>query len=224
MNLSADERAAQSEQIRAAFDAMKGAAASAGISMPIDGATYALSTPLRDGRYAASQGIGKALTGAAELTDAAKWIFRKRTDADTYNIINAADGGHVSPSAATNSALKTMKSQPTRGWTPKAADEIGYMILTSNKAQWNQTNATLQYQIYNWGEGTNISDTGCKFRFELVALPEPANPDDPDSAISETETAAGEAKAYTLTGTALRSLSGARPGVYLIDGKKQVIH
>ncbi len=221
-NMLPEERDEQLRQLRTAFAAMKAAAETAGLSMPIDGATYAMSTPLRNGRYVASQGIGKGLTGITEITDAAKWTFSKRDDnTDTYNIINAGDAGYVSPAAATNSALKTMKSQPSRGWTPKASDELGYMIITAaNGAQWNQTNSSLNYQIYNWGDGTNISDTGCKFRFELIALPDP---DDPESAIGEIETTAAAANAYTLMGTPLRSLKDARPGIYIIDGKKQII-
>lgn len=221
-NMSAKEREAQLKQIRDAFTAMKAAAEAAGLSMPIDGATYAMSTPLRNGRYVASQGVNKAMTGITEITDNAKWTFSKRDDSDTYNIINAGDGGYVSPSASSNSALKTLKSQPSRGWTPKAADELGYMIITAtNGAQWNQTNASLNYQIYNWGDGTNISDTGCKFRFELISLPK--DPDDPELSISEIETSANRQAIFSLTGVALRSLSGARPGVYIVDGKKQII-
>ena len=220
--LTANEREAQARQLREAFEAMKTAAAAAGLSMPVDGATYALSTPLRNGRYAATGGLNKALSGIESITDDAKWTFKKRTDTDTYNIINYADGGYVSPSASTNSALKTVKSQPSRGWTPAASDEIGYMILTSNKTQWNQTNASLGYQIYNWGDGTNTSDTGCKFRFELIALPEPVDPD-PDSSIGEVEISDTGTSIYTLTGVALQTLRGAKPGVYIINGKKQVV-
>ena len=226
-NMTAEERDAQLAQLRAAFAAMKAAAETAGLSMPIDGATYALSTPLRNGRYVASQGVGKGMIGIGELTDDAKWTFCKRDADDTYNIINAGDGGYVSPAAATNSALKTMKTQPSRGWTPKAADELGYMIITANNgAQWNQTNASLNYQVYNWGDGTNTSDTGCKFRFELVAMPEnpnPVDPDEPEVSISEIEISGNPQAIYSLTGERLRSLSGVCPGIYIINGKKQII-
>ena len=33
--------------------------------------------------------------------------------------------------------------------------------------QFNQTNAGLGYKLYNWGNGTNITDTGCKYRILL---------------------------------------------------------
>lgn len=223
-DMTAEERDAQLAQLRDAFAAMKSAAETAGLSMPVDGATYALSTPLRNGRYAATQGVNKALVGVETLTDDAKWIFSKRTDSDSYNIISVSNGGYVSPSASTNSALKTNKSQPSRGWTTLPADEIGYLIITSNKTQWNQTNSSLNFEIYNWGEGTNTSDTGCKFRFDTIALPEPVEPDDPDAAITEIELPTDSPAAYTLTGTALRDLDGIRPGVYIINGKKQVVH
>ena len=51
----------------------------------------------------------------------------------------------------------------SKGWTLKAADTMGYLIVTSGSAQLNQTNPGLNYKIYNWGSGINTSDTGCQF-------------------------------------------------------------
>lgn len=218
-NLSAEERNAQSTNLKEAFNKMKEDATAAGVAMPIDGATYAMSTPLRDGRYVASQGVYKELTGVSELTDEAKWVFNKRADGETYNIVNAADAGYVSPTASNNTALKNMKSQPSRGWTTAPADEIGYLIITSKTAQFNQTNSGLNYAIYNWGDGNNISDAGCKFRFETIALPE----EDPNVSITEIAPENASQSIYSLTGTRLRSLEGLCPGIYLINGKKQII-
>ncbi|MDE6535368.1 MAG: beta-N-acetylhexosaminidase [Muribaculaceae bacterium] len=216
--ISAEERKEQSERLKDAFDRMKAAAAGAGISMPIDGATYALCTPLRDGRYVASQGLTATLTGVTTLTDEAKWKFVKRADGVTYNIINAANGGYVGITAANNSSLRSSKNTPSRGWTPKGADEIGYMIITSNTVQWNQTNSSLNYAVYNWGDGNNISDSGCKFRFETIELPEPP------VEITEVRTAEAEARGvYTLTGVKLTDSKGLRPGIYLVDGKKSIV-
>lgn len=216
--LTSEERAEQSRTLRAAFDRMKAAAAAAGISMPIDGATYALSTPLRDGRYVASQGVSGALTGVQTLTDAAKWKFVKRSDGVTYNIVNVANGGYAGVNSSYNTAIRSIKNEPPRGWTVKGADEIGYVIITSNDVQWNQTNGNLNYAIYNWGSGTNITDTGCKFRFETIEVPEPP------VEINEVKVSGAEGPAvYSLTGVRLSGVQGLCPGIYIVDGKKKVI-
>lgn len=216
--LTSEERAEQSRTLRAAFDRMKAAAAAAGISMPIDGATYALSTPLRDGRYVASQGVSGALTGVQTLTDAAKWKFVKRSDGVTYNIVNVANGGYAGVNSSYNTAIRSIKNEPPRGWTVKGADEIGYVIITSNDVQWNQTNGNLNYAIYNWGSGTNITDTGCKFRFETIEVPEPP------VEINEVKVSGAEGAAvYSLTGVRLSGVQGLCPGIYIVDGKKKVI-
>ena len=62
-----------------------------------------------------------------------------------------------------------MKAQPASGWTFKPAATSGYYILTSGTVQMNQTNSGLSYKIYNWGDGTNTTDTGCQFAFYQVA-------------------------------------------------------
>lgn len=215
---TAEERTEQSAKLREAFDKMKAAAADAGISLPIDGAIYAMYTPLRDGRYAASQGVVANLTGVPTLTEEAKWKFVKRADGETYNIISAANGGYVGVTASFNTALRSSKSEPNRGWTVKSADEIGYVIITSNSVQWNQTNAGLNYAVYNWGNGNNITDAGCKYRFETIEVPEPP--------VEITEVKTSEAyshSVYSLTGVKLAGTQGLRPGIYLVDGKKSVV-
>lgn len=215
---TAEERAEQSARLREAFDRMKASAADAGISLPIDGATYAMFTPLREGRYATSQALVANLTGAQELTDAAKWKFIKRSTGDSYNIVSVAHGGYVGVTASNNSALRTSKSVPSRGWTIKPADEIGYVIITSNTTQWNQTNASNNYAIFNWGNGTNITDSGCKYRFETIEVPEPP------VEITEIKTSEPEGHSvYSLTGAKLTGTEGLRPGIYLVDGKKSVV-
>ncbi|MBQ7664153.1 MAG: family 20 glycosylhydrolase [Bacteroidaceae bacterium] len=130
---------------------------------------YYLYTPLRGNRYATSQGSGSAMVGNTGATEASKWYFALRSDG-TYDIINT-DGTYVSPNSANNTALTTTSTQPTAGWTLKPTDEAGFVIITCGTAQFNQTNnSTLGFRVYNWGDGTNTSDTGCKYRIELVDI------------------------------------------------------
>ncbi len=173
--MSEEERAAQVAALDAAFDAFKKGCASAELTQPIlsegeNEVYYTLSTPLRGNRYATSQGANAAMVGQTTATDIAYWKFVARTDG-TYDIINYADGTYVSPNSAHNTALKTQAESPARGWTLGAADEVGYFIITSDNVQFNQTNnAQLGWNVYNWGSGTNTTDTGCKYSIQAVEI------------------------------------------------------
>lgn len=168
-NLSAEERAAQNEALAQALADFKAAIADAEIIQPAVSTTaneqwYSMNTPLRGNRYPTSQGAGNDITGETATSAAALWKFVERTDG-TLDIVNYADGSYVSPASTYNTALKTSDASPAQGWTVKAADEPGYVILVSGSAQFNQTNNSgLGFKVYNWGSGTNTSDTGCKYR------------------------------------------------------------
>ena len=129
---------------------------------------YQFNTPLRNGYYPTSSGAGQVLYGKPQPTTAAEWKFEKRTDG-TFDIVNRSDATYISPASSNNTALKTVKAQPASGWTFKPAATSGYYILTSGTVQMNQTNSGLSYKIYNWGDGTNTTDTGCQFAFYQVA-------------------------------------------------------
>ncbi|MBP3227452.1 MAG: family 20 glycosylhydrolase [Bacteroidaceae bacterium] len=181
--LSADEREAQKAQLQTAFDGFKSALATTELNQPLattDGEehVYVLYTPLRGSRYCTSNGAGGEAAGIAAPTQASYWTFRLRTDG-TYDIVNYADGTYLSPASTYNTVLYTRASQPTAGWSLAPADELGYFIITStlNSCQLNQTNlsssaASGGYKVYNWGNGTNTSDTGCKYRIEEVPYEE----------------------------------------------------
>ena len=173
--LGEERRAEQVAQVNAAIEAFKTAYKSYQQIMQPKASNsdttfyYYLHTPLRENRYATSQGAGNAMVGNTSASEASKWFFRKRSDG-TYDIINS-DGTYVSPSSSYNTALTTTTSQPSSGWTLKPADETGFVIITNGTVEFNQTNnSTLGYRVYNWGNGTNTSDTGCKYRVELVDI------------------------------------------------------
>ena len=124
---------------------------------------YTFCTPLRNNRYLQSNGVGSGLTGVADGSGMkVMWRFVSRDDG-TYDIVNRSDNSYISPTASYNTQLTTSATQPTQGWCISDAATDGYHIVTSGSVQLNQCNAGLNYKIYNWGEGTNTTDTGCQY-------------------------------------------------------------
>ncbi|GEM_PF-542029 len=128
---------------------------------------YDLSTPLREGRYLTSQGIGQSVVGDfAHKTATAHWKFVQRTDGD-WDIVNRADGGYIVPQTAQNAAMVTSSASPSKGWELGYSNTAGYVILHSGSVQMNQTNSPQNYQLYNWSSGytgDDRNDTGCQFK------------------------------------------------------------
>lgn len=209
--MSPEEREAQKVRLAEAFASFKSSVSTAEINQPKEGVAYYLHTPGRANRYATSRGVGGGLMGDASPTEQSKWKFELRTDG-SYDICNVSDGSYVSPSSATNTQLLTVANPPAAGWTVKRSDTIGNVIITSGSVEWNQTNAGLSYKIYNWGSGTNISDSGCKYRFDYA---------DPQSGVSgiEAEEMRGT-MVHDLMGRVYPTLESAPRGVLIVNGKK----
>lgn len=171
--MSAEERAAQITALDAALKAMVTACTADKMNQPIastkaDTVYYRMRTPLRENRYPTAMGIGADIVGEQTPTNNSIWMFVTRTDG-TFDIINAVEGSYISPASNNNTALRTVAASPSAGWTVAPADAAGYVIIKSGSAQFNQTNnSTLGYKVYNWGGGTNTTDTGCKYVFEEV--------------------------------------------------------
>lgn len=186
--MSQEERTAQQEELNKARADFLAYYPTQSINQPLASTAeeiffYYLNTPLREGRYPTAKGAGADIVGEKEMSEAAAWKFIQRTDG-SYDIVNFSDGTYISPASSNNTALRTVAARPNKGWTIKPADEPGFVIITSGSAQFNQTNnSTLGYKVYNWGSGTNTSDTGCKYKImpaedlptspEEVELPEP---------------------------------------------------
>ncbi len=178
-SLTPAERQTQQAELNAALDTFKASLTSDAILKPSPSTTsdahyYTLCTPLRGSRYATSTGAASEVAGVPSTSTAAYWRFVERTDG-TLDIVNGADGTYLSPASANNTVLYTQAAQPAKGWELKPADEVGYLIVTStlNSCQLNQTNMSSTalaggFKIYNWGGGTNTTDTGCKYRIEEV--------------------------------------------------------
>ena len=81
--------------------------------------------------------------------------------------------------------------------------------------QINQTNFGAQnYPVYNWGSGTNTTDTGCQYAFLLVG--EESTPTDITAPLSPT----GGTAVYDLSG---RLVSNPARGLYIVNGQKRAI-
>ena len=184
-SMSSELRQQQAADLQSALDTFKSSLTADKVILPQASTAgnnhyYTLCTPLRGTRYATSTGGASELVGTGSPSNASYWRFVLRSD-NTFDIVNAADGTYVSPASSNNTELFTQVAQPAKGWTLTPADEVGYLIITSelNNCQFNQTNKSSSvlsgsYKIFNWGSGTNTTDTGCKYVIEEVDASEVA--------------------------------------------------
>ncbi len=136
---------------------------------------YKITSPLRGNRIITSTGAGQGIMGEAEHNYATCWWkFILRNDG-TFNIVNRADNSYINPSSAQNAQLSTSATEPATGWTLKPGNEYGLYIITSGTAQFNQTQSSLGWKLYNWGNGSNTTDTGCQLSVQ-EATGEPTPP------------------------------------------------
>ena len=203
--MSSEERAQQIAALNAALAAFRTALTTAKINQPKEGAYYTMCTPQRDNRYATSNGANTEMTGNATATDASKWKFVTRADGK-LDIVNYANGTYISPASSNNTALRTVTSSPSSGWEIKAAATEGLCIIVSGSAQFNQTQSGLGYKVYNWGDGTNTSDTGCQYLIEECEVTEPGGgevnpPAEEDAVTVEIAAAKGNFTASNANGT-----------------------
>ena len=150
--------------------------------------------------------------GDASAGEKSQWKLQTRADG-SFNLVNRADGVFISPASANNTALYGRGTEPEAGWTLKPASTEGYYAVVSGNAQINQTKSSQQYQLFNWGGGTNTADTGCQFCFTLVEREELIPEGLHGIGISSTQPAAY----YDLSG---RRVARPAQGVYITQGRK----
>ena len=161
--MSEEARAAQLAELETVWAAFQANLTEEHMNKPVSGNYYRMYTPQRDNRYPTGKGAGQAIIGEQNAaSNASIWQFVTRTDG-TYNIINSADGTYISPASSNNTALNCVTEEPAAGWTLKPANTKGLVIVTSGSVQFNQTNSGQAYKLYNWGDGTNTTDTGCQY-------------------------------------------------------------
>lgn len=125
----------------------------------------------RGGKYAASNGAGKGMTGQASIAanGSSYWKFVERKDG-TLNIINYHDGSYVSNTAPYNQQLTTSAKSPSAGWTITDAGS-DYFILSNGDVQLHQSTGA---NVLNWGGGSKMDDAGCLYSIQLIeGLPNP---------------------------------------------------
>lgn len=220
-NLSAEERAAQLTRINEALNTLKDVAKTAAIVQPRTSTIsepyiYYLSTPNRDSRYVTGAGNGAVVYGQAKTSKSAGWIFVKRADG-TYDLVNYSDNTYLSPASSNNTALYTRSAQPSAGWSVKPSSQIGLVIITSGTVQLNQTNSSLAYKVYNWGDGKNTTDTGCQY---LVSHAQDLQATGIEDIAAENNDA--PQAVYDLLGRRIND-TYLTPGLYIINGQKMIV-
>ena len=176
--MSEAERQQQLKELEEAWTTFKSSLTADKMNQPEEGKYYRMSTPLRDNRFPTGKGAGQAIMGEQNpATNASIWKFVQREDG-SFDIVNYGDSTYISPASSNNTALNAVAEQPNAGWTLKPADAAGYVIVTSGTVQFNQTNGGQQFKVYNWGSGTNITDTGCKYVVTEVEVKEDNEGDD----------------------------------------------
>lgn len=161
--MPAEVRATQKRELEDLLETFLAGYTAAGLSQPKPGMFYNMCSSLRGNRFPTE--INGGLHGATEKSESSAWTFEQREDG-TYNIVNYTTGNYINTSAPNNSQIKTGATAPASGWELKPAATEGHVIIINGSCQFNQTNNnTHGFNVFNWGEGDNTTDTGCQFSF-----------------------------------------------------------
>lgn len=180
---------------------------------------YYLSTPNRDGKFMTGQGANAKAVGKNETSATAGWKFARRSD-NTWDIINYANGTYLSAESQFNTPVYTRSARPRKGWEIKPASQFGLVTITCGNVQLNQTKSSQNYEIYNWGNGNNTTDTGCQFSFSIA--------DDlimtgVKGITEQTQNQRFSGKVYDLQGRSYPSGSIPKPqSIYISNNKKYI--
>ncbi len=133
---------------------------------------YTLSTPKRNSRYVTLGGSAAGLVSTETATPGAtmQWQFVLRSgETETFDIVNTSDGSYIDPSTASSGAqLSTSAAQPSAGWRVTAVGTTGLYTISSGNAQLHIANWGNNYNVLNYGGGSNTTDDGCLFAVEPV--------------------------------------------------------
>ena len=170
---------ALSAQVSEAYDTFLALLTDDNLVQPTENILYTLSTPLRAGYYVTSNVVGSQMISSTSLTENSIWKFINRGDG-TWNIQNHANNSYITPNTTSDSPISSLAAVPSTGWTLRAANTLGYLIITSGEnVELNQTNAPQAYKLYNWGVNSiagqtfNTTDTGCQFSIQVYTEHEP---------------------------------------------------
>ena len=119
--------------------------------------------------YITAQGSATGVVGSNTTSMQAKsmWKFVDRNDGTGYDIVNRQYNAYLNPVCTYNTQIQTTTTRPAKGWTLSYASTPGCYIVSSGEVQLNQTQAGLNYKIYNWSAestlGQDRTDQGCQF-------------------------------------------------------------
>lgn len=125
--------------------------------------------------YITAQGAATGVVGSNTTRTQAKsmWKFIDRNDGTGYDIVNRQYNAYLNPVCTYNTQIQTTTTRPAKGWTLSYASTPGCYIVSSGEVQLNQTQAGLNYKIYNWSAEANLgqdrTDQGCQFYINEAA-------------------------------------------------------
>lgn len=127
-------------------------------------------TVQRDQKSIAWQGMNTTLKAATFVDNNPGYSWKLNAlndgsfsicDADESYYIESASSG-TPPVLMSNSGIQTKG-----GWKFQLIDKGPWFIIVNGSNQINVSNAGTGYTLYNWGGGTNTTDTGCRFTLSL---------------------------------------------------------
>ena len=125
--------------------------------------------------YITAQGSATGVVGSNTTSMQANsmWKFVDRNDGTGYDIVNRQYNAYLNPVCTYNTQIQTTTTRPAKGWTLSYASTPGCYIVSSGEVQLNQTQAGLNYKIYNWSaeanRGQDRTDQGCQFYINEAA-------------------------------------------------------
>lgn len=125
--------------------------------------------------YITAQGAATGVVGSNTTRTQAKsmWKFIDRNDGTGYDIVNRQYNAYLNPVCTYDAQIQTTTTRPAKGWTLSYASTPGCYIVSSGEVQLNQTQAGLNYKIYNWSAeatlGQDRTDQGCQFYINEAA-------------------------------------------------------
>ncbi len=125
--------------------------------------------------YITAQGSATGVVGSNTTSMQANsmWKFVDRNDGTGYDIVNRQYNAYLNPVCTYDAQIQTTTTRPAKGWTLSYASTPGCYIISSGEVQLNQTQAGLNYKIYNWSAEANLgqdrTDQGCQFYINEAA-------------------------------------------------------
>lgn len=168
---------------------------------------FRIFTPNRENLTVTSYGLGNAVrhtkTFESPYSMGQLWRFEAGSAEGKYKIVSM-NGDYISPSSLDNNSPKRFITVASGAgeWEIKAiSGKDDLYTIVSGGNQFNTSQDAPNYNLYNWGSGSNTTDPGCQYRFNEVTL-------------SDLEVAQCEAQNWLTTTT-----EGNNPGEYTTESR-----